>query len=364
MLPTPATHASTHQATGSDPITMQTGNYGDATVTNPKIAPGAVGTSNLQNNATTFAKINKNAKSLSFTNVIVSDQAWEEGGNDPKYPYRAAISLPNNGITGDYFVDIVFDDTEGLANYADSFVDGFYIFAKDYPENLVVIRTADLTPTLPTAFTNDIFASIIVTYPVGRNVSCTDNTTTLNAKSTSGKWTFGVPNAGVWTISDGENEQTVSITTQGQNVSVELLQSLVLYDYGVFNPEIGVWTNVGYTYGGHNTVPATINSDNIYFSDGSSFRFMGTPVAVDVTKYTKLLATLQCIAQSNPTHPWVALSKSKALVSDELIGRVSTGNTSLGTIEIDISELSGAYYVVAAVSSSDASGYVYKVELK
>ena len=41
LLPTPAAHASTHQANGSDPITLQTGNYGDGTITKVKLASGA-----------------------------------------------------------------------------------------------------------------------------------------------------------------------------------------------------------------------------------------------------------------------------------------------------------------------------------
>lgn len=41
LLPTPASHASTHQANGSDPITLQTGNYGNGTVTKAKLASGA-----------------------------------------------------------------------------------------------------------------------------------------------------------------------------------------------------------------------------------------------------------------------------------------------------------------------------------
>ena len=41
LLPTPASHASTHQANGSDPITLQTGNYGDGTITKVKLASGA-----------------------------------------------------------------------------------------------------------------------------------------------------------------------------------------------------------------------------------------------------------------------------------------------------------------------------------
>lgn len=42
LLPTPASHASTHQAGGSDPITMQTGNYANGSVTAEKLAPDAI----------------------------------------------------------------------------------------------------------------------------------------------------------------------------------------------------------------------------------------------------------------------------------------------------------------------------------
>ena len=41
LLPTPASHASTHQADGSDPLTLKTGNYGDGTITKHKLADGA-----------------------------------------------------------------------------------------------------------------------------------------------------------------------------------------------------------------------------------------------------------------------------------------------------------------------------------
>ena len=45
ILPTPDAHASTHQANGSDPLTLQTGNYGDNTITKQKLASGATYTS-------------------------------------------------------------------------------------------------------------------------------------------------------------------------------------------------------------------------------------------------------------------------------------------------------------------------------
>lgn len=45
ILPTPDAHASTHQANGSDPLILQTGNYGDNTITKQKLASGATYTS-------------------------------------------------------------------------------------------------------------------------------------------------------------------------------------------------------------------------------------------------------------------------------------------------------------------------------
>lgn len=42
LKPTPDSHADSHKASGSDPIVMQTGNYGDKTVTRAKLANDAL----------------------------------------------------------------------------------------------------------------------------------------------------------------------------------------------------------------------------------------------------------------------------------------------------------------------------------
>ena len=51
LLPTPASHASTPQANGSDPITVKTGNIEDGAVTATKIASGAVTRAKLAKDA-------------------------------------------------------------------------------------------------------------------------------------------------------------------------------------------------------------------------------------------------------------------------------------------------------------------------
>lgn len=61
LLPTPASHASTHQAGGSDPITVKTGNIENSAVTATKIASGAVQTAKVADSAITRAKLARDA---------------------------------------------------------------------------------------------------------------------------------------------------------------------------------------------------------------------------------------------------------------------------------------------------------------
>ena len=61
LLPTPASHASTHQAGGSDPITVKTGNIENGAVTATKIASGAVQTVKIADGAVTRAKLANDA---------------------------------------------------------------------------------------------------------------------------------------------------------------------------------------------------------------------------------------------------------------------------------------------------------------
>ena len=69
LKPTPDAHADTHKASGSDPIVMQTGNYGDKTVTSGKLGDAAVVTSKIANNAVTRAKLANDALYSPLVNV-------------------------------------------------------------------------------------------------------------------------------------------------------------------------------------------------------------------------------------------------------------------------------------------------------
>lgn len=110
------------------------------------------------------------------------------------------------------------------------------------PITRVVAVTADYSVAIP------LFAATInITYPSGSTCTCSDGTTTLSAPDTSGTWACIVPNAGTWTVAatDGvENtSESVSITTDGQIVAIELSYLLWLYKSGnTYNAVTGGWS--------------------------------------------------------------------------------------------------------------------------
>lgn len=130
-----------------------------------------------------------------------------------------------------------------------------------------VVVTADYSTVI--AF---FAATINITYPAGSTCTCSDGTTTLSAPDTSGTWACIVPNAGTWTAAatDGvENtSESVSITTDGQIVAIELSYLLWLYKSGnTYNAVTGGWSVAehGSTGGSFDSV-LTLNDDSMLLS--------------------------------------------------------------------------------------------------
>nr|DAZ45378.1 MAG TPA: hypothetical protein [Caudoviricetes sp.] len=135
------------------------------------------------------------------------------------------------------------------------------------PITRVVTVTADYHVAIP------LFAATInITYPAGSTCTCSDGTTTLSAPDTSGTWACIVPNAGTWTAAatDGvENtSESVSITTDGQIVSIELSYLLWLYKSGnTHNAVTGGWSVSKHpSTGGSFDGVLTLNDDSMLLS--------------------------------------------------------------------------------------------------
>lgn len=130
-----------------------------------------------------------------------------------------------------------------------------------------VVVTADYS-TVIAFFT----ATINITYPAGSTCTCSDGTTTLSAPDTSGTWACIVPNAGTWTAAatDGvENtSETVSITTDGQIVAIDLSYLLWLYKSGnTYNAVTGGWSVSKHpSTGGSFDGVLTLNADSMLLS--------------------------------------------------------------------------------------------------
>ena len=130
-----------------------------------------------------------------------------------------------------------------------------------------VVVTADYSTVI--AF---FAATINITYPAGSTCTCSDGTTTLSAPDTSGTWACIVPNAGTWTAAatDGvENtSESVSITTDGQIVAIELSYLLWLYKSGnTYNAVTGGWSVSKHSStGGSFDGVLTLNADSMLLS--------------------------------------------------------------------------------------------------
>lgn len=107
LLPTPASHASTHQADGSDPLTLQAGNYGALSIP----------TSAYQNTSITRAKL---AQDALYSPVVTKTDSFSVLANEVGKTYFV------NASTKDVEVSVPSDVVSGLSVGADFAVYWFY----------------------------------------------------------------------------------------------------------------------------------------------------------------------------------------------------------------------------------------------
>ena len=128
LLPTPASHASTHQADGSDPLTLQTGNYGNSSIP----------TSAYQDSSVTRAKLAQDA--LYSPQYSVTTVSYSISGNDLgkslyvnshgnniviTLPLSVSQNLPSGAEIAIFYIDatsvkIVFDSAIQSATTGDT----------------------------------------------------------------------------------------------------------------------------------------------------------------------------------------------------------------------------------------------------
>ena len=203
-------------------------------------------------------------------------------------------------------------------------------------------------------FSATFSARINVVYPAGSTCTISNGSNTYTAPSTSGYWECDVNSAGTWTVTATNGpqsaSQSVSITASGQTAGVTLA-----YDYKIFNAGgaadySGGWNAYAYKSQSSGSTPKAPT-----FSVGSTFNIdlygqyaynMGTvfsEAAIDLTKYSTLVievASTQTGGDDGGFSCGVCAAKQNNWTP------VATAtNVGAGTHSIDISSLSGSYYL-------------------
>lgn len=196
-------------------------------------------------------------------------------------------------------------------------------------------------------------ATIAVTYPKGSTLTCTDGSTTMTATTTTGSYTFTVPNAGTWTVSctDGTNtaSNSVSITEDGVTVSVTLEYDLWLapskYAYRTDKKQYGSPSVSG------DTVSVSYTTSSDYPGEYSECLFVFTST-IDVTKYSTLQATVNVkkisdTAGTGKLYLGVTESSPSSVTYHDpsFIASTNTKSTGTGTLSVSLSSVNKSVYI-------------------
>lgn len=225
------------------------------------------------------------------------------------------------------------------------------------PITRVVAVTADYSVAIP------LFAATInITYPSGSTCTCSDGTTTLSAPDTSGTWACIVPNAGTWTAAatDGvENtSESVSITTDGQTVAVELSYYTYLFKPNTDTTNVtGGWqlNSKGSLDSAGDQLVATFTNA---YNRGTIFS-VATINKIDFTEFTTLVATCKAAVEGNsaPSSATFAVASTQSGFNNAGTASTKVASTTFSnsttTVTIDVSRISGSYYVTFVVGLSN-----------
>lgn len=209
-----------------------------------------------------------------------------------------------------------------------------------------------------------VYAVIGVSYPAGSTCTCTNGSTTLTAKDTTGKALFVIPSAGTWTVKAVKGSQSksvaVKITAEGQVKTVELTYQLYIF-------KSGSGLTSGYSVNGGGTV----SKDSISWSgnaDGGGISMYIKP-AVALKNYTKLCIDFECSYNYGGNYG-MGLGVGTDAAASTMINwtqwtaKVTNGANPIArnTARCDISALTDSEYI--KIVGSYSAGKVYNIWLE
>jgi hypothetical protein len=208
-----------------------------------------------------------------------------------------------------------------------------------------------------------VYAVIGVTYPSGSTCTCTNGSKTLKAKDTSGKAMFVIPYAGTWTVKAVKGSQSaskaVSITAEGQVATAELA-----YDYIIFSNETGLNSVYSDGGGGASVRVGTDSSGKkiLTFPNGGGYSNMAyIKPSIDLTKYATL--KISGYVEGSQGRYFGVWSRVPQESNPSVVAKVvMSGGTTPSSYTIDISKLSGSYYLGTQYAVSSTRIYDLRLE--
>lgn len=213
--------------------------------------------------------------------------------------------------------------------------------------------------------TSKAYAVIGVSYPEGSVCTCTDGVKTLKLKNTSGQGIFLIPYAATWAVtavsSSKSTSKTVSITAEGQVVTVELVYELYIF-------KSGSGLTAGYSVAGSG---GNVSNANISWSGDSSSGGISMYIkpAVALNNYSKLCVDFECSYNYGGNYGMgFGVGKDAGagtmITNTSWTAKVTNGANPIArnTAQCDISALTDSEYI--KVVGSYSAGKIYNIWLE
>lgn len=211
-----------------------------------------------------------------------------------------------------------------------------------------------------------------VNFPVGSSCTLTNGTRTYKAPSDAvslGKYTFPIPESGSWTVSCTDGIQTASKDITFSSKYSYAASTLSYADY-IFKAGTGAVKAMGNTNGRNQTI--SIGTDSIVWSWNGVSEYSAcaayTTSKIDLTNYKKLCVRSTMTDVNSSIEQYraklgITSSTPDSNASVSVWAAYVALNTNINaTLTIDISAISGSYYIV--LQGSCANGNVFDIWLE
>ena len=213
-------------------------------------------------------------------------------------------------------------------------------------------------------------ATISITYPAGSTCTVTNYKKTWTAPNTSGSWTFKANEVGVYTVKavsgNKSREKEVLITAEGQSKTITIVYETVLFDATDNTSITGGWQQKNYVSGyGTGSISnglIQVVGSTAYGGASASYMVMYlTKNKIDLTEATSLKAQTGTINGNNLAFVIKSANTLSGWYDAPLTDgtcpaytKLTANGSSNSTVSIDVSDITGQYYIGAIVCGDSA----------